>query len=693
MKRKLIAFLLVAALMASLGMTAAAGDTSSEMKPTADFVYNNVTYTVGLTMDSSGAVPGLSYIGEDGKPADLSNEAMGQKTLALGIRTTDHAGQPITVGRDIFSLISSVSVTGGESLNAETQGTHWMGWWRIDVQAPNESQSVTLEVTANLDLNGDKIAETPVVIGVPLVWSIGGSSGGQGNQPDSSNYTFQYDGETYTVGLQEWVNGESMPMTFGEGYPGGGMRMTDEDFELEYVVCIKTGEPGAEEPAHNNVFAKIESVAYTADVQYLPESAGELVMGEVTDVTRDTSEGTGNTKTKAFSISVPGTSYFDMDITATITMKLGDDSVTLTQTLNYGKPSSFIGMTTLRLDNYIDECDTTEELQSIIKDRESLWRFYAQKSGCSVDEMLDVVGDALKVYLPTGIYNDLSFDLSDQVVKAADIFGLDAPKNDWDLRMNGPIILVGSGKADGTTLGSLTCTGADGTGMSWMSDLHFDAEYTQRTENTYGYKVTGALTDNGNDHLWASCGPNNSTFTGYGKAIWCEGNGCYTPNGCTFTGNEIAVYINCGDGANVYSDLTHCTFINNETAVYLQSLGTSCSPYSFRVTMCDFIGNDTEVNYQPAGKFYLFNNYYGTVDGKLKRKAAVVEGEDTTVKQGVWRDKSFKSDVTGYGIADGGVVINNDGKVLNDEYLEAVTFDVIASDTENSETLGTWTFE
>ena len=119
----------------------------------------------------------------------------------------------------------------------------------------------------------------------------------------------------------------------------------------------------------------------------------------------------------------------------------------------------------------------------------------------------------------------------------------------------------------------------------------------------------------------------------------------------------------------------------------------SCSPYSFRVTMCDFIGNDVEVNYQPAGKFYLFNNYYGTVDGKLKRKATVVEGENTTIKQGVWRDQSFKNDVTGYGIADEGVVINKDGKALNDDYLDEVTFDVIAADAENSETVGTWTFE
>lgn len=506
-------------------------------------------------------------------------------------------------------------------------------------------------------------------------------------EASSSQYTFSYHGETYTVGLQEWENGYPMPMEFGEEYTSGGMRGTDDDFELEYVVCIKTGEQGAEHPASNDIFAKIDSVTYMADVRYQPESSGNLVMGAAADVTRDLSDGTGSIQTKAFSISVPGTAYFSMDITAVITLKLDDTDVTLTQKMNFQKPSTFIGMTTLRLDNYMDECDTTAKLQEIIKDRKSLWRFYAEKSGFqNADELQKLAYAALTVYLPAGAYGDLSINISDQMAGAADL--LETQDNRL-VSMTGPIILLGSEKENGTALGSLTYEGKDGV-MSGVADIKFDAALTGKN---YGFLVAGVETGTEGETLWCDASVSRCSFDGYRTAVSSEKNGYANLYECTFSNNDIAVSINCGDGANANGDITNCTFIQNKTAVYLQSLGKSCSPYSFRVTMCNFLGNDTEVNYQPAGTFYLFNNYFETIDGTLKQKATVVEGKDTVIKQGIWRDQPFQSDVTGYGVADGGVVVNHDDKTLNSDYLESVSFDVIAADDENGDIVGTWAFD
>ena len=500
---------------------------------------------------------------------------------------------------------------------------------------------------------------------------------------------FEYEGTTYTVGLLEWTNGDTMPIYFGSGYPNGGSRGTDEDFELEHVVCIKTGAQGSEVPASAEIFSKIEDVSYTLEITYTPESEGKVTQGDVRTVTRDTSTGDCPVTTRAFSIFVPGTSYFNMNITAVITMNLDGRSVELTVTRNFQKPNDDIEHRTLRLDNYIDDCDSTEELQNIIKDRESLWHFYIEKGGCSIDDLIEEEcgGDPLKVILPAGTYGDLTFDLSERTTTVGAFTGMGENVSNSEVKFDGPIAIWGSD--DGTTIGSLTYTSTDADGMSAIVRINFDGT---ETNEDYGLLVTSnEALENG---YFGPTGVNNCTFNGYKTAIISSGNGYAVPSGCTFTNNTTAIYINCGNSVFVSPNITRCTFKNNDTAVYLNSLGTSCSPYSFRVTMCDFIGNEVDVNYQQPGVFYLFHNYYADGDGHLKRMAVAIKGENTTIKQGVWRDKSHKHDDAYHGITDGGVKFNDDETKLADDYLEDVSFDIISgTESEATTTVGTWTFE
>lgn len=537
---------------------------------------------------------------------------------------------------------------------------------------------------------------TALLLTAALAVSLGSTAMTAAAEPDTSDgdsgasytYWFTYNGISYTISTCEWEAGSPMPTLQSSYDPNSGaMRGTDDKTVFEFVVGIsKTTDTGSV-PAEAEVFALVKEVSYTLEGEYYLGDTGTVTMsGTGSTVTRDTMLGTGSTvTTQAFCISVPAGTFINMDAIVTIKLDLdGDDTAEteLTQRFNIQK---------LRSNAFNDHeltipaGTTAEELKSILNNRQSIWTYYQKLTGCSVSELKKIIRTPLWIYLPAGDFGDLTTSLTTgNVFLSKEGGGIEA------VYSSRPINIVGA--ESGTTVTSLDYI-PDDSGMCNIGKIVFDGT-DLIAEDTIGLKISSNESSFG-----GSVGVSDCTFTGYKTAVSVEGYGAATVTACTFTDNGTAVCINAQKTTyGGYPVVERCVFVRNQTGVLLESLGNG-NPYNFRVTKCDFIDNTLDVSYQVAGRFYLLDNYYAsTVNGQetLKGKADVSGAyytAGTVIVQGIWRTRSNQSDVTAYGISNGGAVFNSGTETLTSEYLDGVSFDVIEADENGSETVGTWTFE
>lgn len=494
---------------------------------------------------------------------------------------------------------------------------------------------------------------------------------------ETYQYTFVYNDTTYTISTCEWEEGSPMPTL----HPGsGGMRGTDDETVFEFVVGISTSSGNDTVPADADIFKMVTGISYTLEGKYLEGSVSTVqASGTGYSVTRDTMLGTGSSvTTMGFQVTVPAKTYINMDAIVTITLQLDETETTLTQRFNIQKlPSNPLDDRTLPLPADMG----TEELSSILKDRASIWAYYQKFYQCDNATLQKAMQQhPLWIYLPAGSFGSLSADLQTGGFTIGE----------ESFTSYSAISIVGADS--GTTFTSLNYT-PDDTGMSNIVNVRFNMAAQESAENT------GLTISSGEENWGGSVGVSGCTFTGYDTAISVEGYAAAGITNCTFTKNTTAVSLNGKktkyDG--FASSVGSCIFRQNGTGVLLKSLGNGTA-YSFRVTGCDFIGNDLDVNYQVAGRFYLLDNYYASLENGVAtlKKMATVMGSysGTAIVQGIWRTASTQSATVSYGISDGGVVLNDSKETLDAAYLDEVSFNVISTDDTGEETLvGTWTFK
>ena len=155
-----------------------------------------------------------------------------------------------------------------------------------------------------------------------------------------------------------------------------------------------------------------------------------------------------------------------------------------------------------------------------------------------------------------------------------------------------------------------------------------------------GASITGGIDLNGSDVTAI----NHITFTapqgetGTTRAVY---NGsCRNLQGCSFYNYDIAadstIGFICPTSDNVFvGNKTACRidfannklstnaapwrgnwFVNNETAVQVVTLGGTITPLNFRIIHSNFISNGTDFDAAYEGQYYLYRNYFGTLNAE-----------------------------------------------------------------------------
>ena len=183
----------------------------------------------------------------------------------------------------------------------------------------------------------------------------------------------------------------------------------------------------------------------------------------------------------------------------------------------------------------------------------------------------------------------------------------------------------------------------------------------------------------------------NCTFTGFYKAVVCEGESDLRWGGseCTFENNHIALYMNSTQVNGGNGDMNNMIFRNNDIALDLEHFAPGMQVYDHHITRCQFIDNQWDVCNATGRAFFLPKNYFanGSTVGIIKvcpeSTGKVSAFPTATTTDFAMFDYTPKE----------ALVSNHIENTIPTNNLTGKTITVIDQTADADKTLATWTFE